>query len=94
MTRKRFIKLMMAKGSSRNEAQALCGWVLECGSYAQAYYELNRPSKLSDVSNAIKAIDISAAIKAMDISARQAVLAFMSLAGEFYRTLAKKLVEG
>lgn len=85
MTRKRFIKLLMAKGSSRNEAQDLCGWALECGSYEQAYYELNRPSKLSDVSNAIKA---------MDISARQAVLAFMDLAGAFYRTLAEKLVEG
>lgn len=85
MTRKRFIKLMMAKGSSRNEAQDLCDWALQCGSYAQAYYKLNRPSKLSDVSNAIKA---------MDISARHAVLAFMDVADAFYRTLAEKLVEG
>ena len=85
MTRKRFIKLLMANGSSRNEAQDLCGRALECGSYAQAYYELSRPSKLSDVSNAIKA---------MDISARQAVLAFMDLAGAFYRTLVKQLVDG
>lgn len=85
MTRKRFIKLLMAKGSSRNEAKDLCVWALECESYAQAYYELNRPSKLSDVSNAIKA---------MDISARHAVLAFMDLAGAFYRMLVEKLVEG
>lgn len=84
MTRKRFIKLLMSEGRSRNEAQDLCDWALQCGSYAQAYYELSRPSNLSAVSNAIKA---------MDISTRQAVLAFMSLAGEFYRTLAKKLVE-
>ena len=85
MTRKRFIKLLMAKGSSRNEAQDLCGWALECGNYTQAYYELSRPSKLSDVSDAIKA---------MDISARHAVLAFMDLAGAFYRTIAKQIVEG
>ena len=85
MTRKRFIKLLMAKGSSRNEAQDLCVRALECGNYAQAYYELSRPSKLSDVSNAIKA---------MDISARQAVLAFMDLAGALYRTIAKQIVEG
>lgn len=85
MTRKRSIKLLMAKGSSRNEAQDLCEWALECGSYAQAYYELSRPSKLSDVSNAIKA---------MDISARHAVLAFMDLAGALYRTIAKQIVEG
>ena len=75
----------MAKGSSRNEAQDLCGWALECGSYAQAYYELSRPSNLSDVSNAIKT---------MDISARQAVLALMGLAGALYRTIAKQIVEG
>lgn len=57
MTRKRFIKLLMAKGSSRNEAQDLCGWALECGNYAQAYYELSRPSKFSEVVKAIKRLD-------------------------------------
>lgn len=85
MTRKRFIKLLMSEGRSRNEAQALCGWVLECGSYAQAYYELNRPSKLPDVIRAVKGIDTAA---------NQAVLAFMDLAGAFYRALVEKLVEG
>lgn len=85
MTRKRFIKLLMAEECSRNEAQDLCTWVEGCGSYAQAYYKLRRPSKLSDVSDAIKA---------MDISARHAVLAFMDLAGALYRTIAKQIVEG
>lgn len=57
MTRKRFIKLLMAEGCSRNEAQDLCTWVEECGSYAQAYYKLRRPSKFSEVAKAIKRLD-------------------------------------
>ena len=76
MTRKRFVKLLMAVGCSRNEAQDLCSWGLECGSYAQTYYELNRPCKLSDVAGAIKRLDTAVH---QDISV-------------FYKLAARKLI--
>ena len=60
MTRKRFIKLMMAKGIQKNEAQAIAEFVCAYGSYeilhekTKACYDFNLNFLLEDFTNAVR----------------------------------------
>lgn len=59
MTRKRFIKLMMAKGIQKNEAQAIAVFVHAYGSYeilyekTKAYYNFSLNFLLKNFANAV-----------------------------------------
>ncbi|SCJ78807.1 Uncharacterised protein [uncultured Flavonifractor sp.] len=59
MTRKRFVKLIMARGISRNEANELAGRVVDaCVSYKDAYkaYTTSLPKVFDTIRTAVEAI--------------------------------------
>lgn len=83
MTRKRFIKLLMAEGCSRNRAHELCQlYMCHCESYDKAYKKR------------LKVKSLGKAISKSGEAAKKATLAFMDMAGAFYRALGKQVVEG
>lgn len=82
MTRKRFVKLMMSHGVSRNAAVELAAQVSQFGSYA-AMYQIFAPTYLFE--NALR--------KAIKILSDRLAVAFDSL-GSMFQSAAASLSEG
>lgn len=88
MTRKRYIKLLMAQGYSRNEANARARRVVESdGVYAEAYYgEFNTFEILARLTAPVSRIDLSglnAALAEMAESAEKTSKKIRTLFADF-----------
>lgn len=82
MSRKRFIKLMMARGYSRNLAEALATRVPQYGSYAAMYQQLVSGATFAEVlSDAILGVFNALAVVCDSVAA-----AFSSVAASMRRS--------